>query len=58
MVCLLPSGEDEDGGVGRVRGGGVGIGDGVFLDATRALVVVFWVRNVSAVPCMWGVDAT
>jgi hypothetical protein len=52
---VFSSGEDGDGGVVRVRGGEVGTGDGVFHGATRAFVVVVRVRDVNAVPCMWGV---
>jgi hypothetical protein len=56
--CAFPSGEGEDGGAGIVGGSGVGTGDGVFHGATHAFVVIFRVRDVGALPCMWGVAAT
>jgi hypothetical protein len=55
---VFPTGEDEDGGVGGVRGCGVGDGDGVFHGASsHAFVVVFLFGDVSGVVDVWCVTA-
>jgi hypothetical protein len=56
MVCVFPSGEDEDGGAGGVRGCGVGV-DRVVHGASHAFVIVFRVSDARAVPCVWCVTA-
>jgi hypothetical protein len=55
--CVFPSGEYKDGGVGCVSGCGVCAGDCVCHGAAHAFVVVLWVGDVGAVPCVWGIAA-
>jgi hypothetical protein len=55
--CVFPSGKYEDGCAGCVRGCGVCAGDGMFHGAAHAFVVVFWVGDVGAGPCGWGIAA-
>jgi hypothetical protein len=57
MVCVFPSGEYEDGCARCVRGCEVCAGDCMFHGAAHSFVVVFWVGDVGAVPCVWGIDA-
>ena len=56
-MCV-PIGEDEDGYAGCVRGCEVCAGDCVFHGAAHAVVVVFGVGDVGALPCVWGIAAT
>ena len=53
--CVFPSGEDEDGCAGYVRGCEVCAGDCVFHGSSHAFVVVFGVGYVGALPCVRGI---
>jgi hypothetical protein len=54
---VLTSGEDEDGGAGGLTCCGVGASDCAFHSASHALVVVFRISDIGAVPCVWCVTA-
>ena len=54
---VFPSGEDEDGCAGCVRGCEVCAGDCVFRGASHAFVVVFGFGYVGALPGVRGIAA-
>jgi hypothetical protein len=51
---VFPTGEDEECGAVGVGGSGVRTGDGMFHGTAHAFVVILWVIDVGAVPCVRG----